>query len=69
MPSPQRGGAGGGGGWLTTMWRVLLPNMRVAILSATVLTVACVLGELRDGVGGQLQILVKVHESSHVSSC
>ncbi len=34
---------GGGGG--TTMWRVLLPNMRAAILSATVLTVALVLGE------------------------
>lgn len=34
-----------GGGWLVTLWRVLLPNMRVAILSATVLTVALVLGE------------------------
>lgn len=34
-----------GGGWLTTMRRVLMPNMRVAILSATVLTVALVLGE------------------------
>jgi hypothetical protein len=28
--------------------------------------VAGVLGELRDGVGGQLQILMKVHESTHV---
>lgn len=34
-----------GGGWWTTLLRVLLPNMRVAILSATVLTVALVLGE------------------------
>ena len=34
-----------GGGWATTLRRVLLPNMRVAILSATVLTVALVLGE------------------------
>jgi putative spermidine/putrescine transport system permease protein len=34
-----------GGGWLVTLRRVLLPNMRVAILSATVLTVALVLGE------------------------
>jgi putative spermidine/putrescine transport system permease protein len=34
-----------GGGWLTTLWRVILPNMRTAILSATVLVVALVLGE------------------------
>jgi putative spermidine/putrescine transport system permease protein len=34
-----------GGGWGATLWRVLLPNMRVAILSTTVLTVALVLGE------------------------
>lgn len=34
-----------GGGWGVTLWQVLLPNMRVAILSATVLTVALVLGE------------------------
>lgn len=34
-----------GGGWAVTLWRVLLPNMKVAILSATVLTVALVLGE------------------------
>jgi len=34
-----------GGGWITTLWRVLLPNLRAAILSATVLTVALVLGE------------------------
>jgi putative spermidine/putrescine transport system permease protein len=29
----------------TTLWRVILPNMRTAVLSATVLTVAMVLGE------------------------
>ena len=34
-----------GGGWTTTMWRVVLPNLRSALLSATVLTVALVLGE------------------------
>ncbi len=34
-----------GAGWLTTLWRVLLPNLRSALLSATVLIVALVLGE------------------------
>ena len=34
-----------GAGWRTTLCRVLLPNMRAAVLSATVLTVALVLGE------------------------
>ena len=34
-----------GGGWITTIIRVLLPNLRSALLSATVLTVALVLGE------------------------
>jgi putative spermidine/putrescine transport system permease protein len=34
-----------GGGWIGTLWRVLLPNLRSAVLSATVLTVALVLGE------------------------
>ncbi len=34
-----------GGGPLTTLWRVLLPNMRTAMLSATILIVALVLGE------------------------
>ena len=34
-----------GAGWPTTLWRVVLPNMRTAMLSATVLTVALVLGE------------------------
>ena len=34
-----------GAGWLSTLWRVILPNLRTALLSATVLTVAMVLGE------------------------
>jgi putative spermidine/putrescine transport system permease protein len=34
-----------GAGWPTTLWRVIIPNLRTAILSATVLTVALVLGE------------------------
>jgi putative spermidine/putrescine transport system permease protein len=34
-----------GGGWLTTLLRVVLPNLTTALLSAVVLTVALVLGE------------------------
>jgi len=34
-----------GAGWGSTLWRVILPNLRTALLSATVLTVALVLGE------------------------
>ena len=34
-----------GAGWVTTLWRVILPNLRTALLSAVVLTVALVLGE------------------------
>ncbi|HTU05128.1 MAG TPA: ABC transporter permease subunit [Trebonia sp.] len=34
-----------GSGWLSTMWRVILPNMRTGVISATVLIVALVLGE------------------------
>jgi putative spermidine/putrescine transport system permease protein len=34
-----------GAGWPTTLWRVVVPNLRTAIMSATVLTVALVLGE------------------------
>jgi putative spermidine/putrescine transport system permease protein len=34
-----------GGGMATTLWRIILPNLRTAVLSATVLTVALVLGE------------------------
>jgi putative spermidine/putrescine transport system permease protein len=34
-----------GAGWLATMWRVILPNLRTALLSSTILIVALVLGE------------------------
>jgi putative spermidine/putrescine transport system permease protein len=34
-----------GAGWFATMFRVLLPNLRSALLSATILTIALVLGE------------------------
>jgi putative spermidine/putrescine transport system permease protein len=34
-----------GAGWPATLWRVIVPNLRTAVLSATVLTVALVLGE------------------------
>jgi putative spermidine/putrescine transport system permease protein len=34
-----------GAGWFSTLWRVLLPNLRTAILSSTILIVALVLGE------------------------
>jgi putative spermidine/putrescine transport system permease protein len=34
-----------GSGWVSTLFRVVLPNMRSAVLSATVLTSALVLGE------------------------
>ena len=34
-----------GAGWFTTLWRVIVPNLRTALLSATVLIVALVLGE------------------------
>jgi len=34
-----------GSGWVSTLWRVILPNMRTAVISATILIVALVLGE------------------------
>jgi putative spermidine/putrescine transport system permease protein len=34
-----------GGRWGSTLWRVIVPNLRTGLLSATVLTVALVLGE------------------------
>ncbi len=34
-----------GAGWIATMWRVLVPNLRSALLSASVLTLAMVFGE------------------------
>jgi putative spermidine/putrescine transport system permease protein len=34
-----------GGGWATTLFRVLVPNLRTAVLSGSVLTIALVVGE------------------------
>jgi putative spermidine/putrescine transport system permease protein len=34
-----------GANWLSTLWRVIIPNLRTAMLSAVVLTIALVLGE------------------------
>ena len=34
-----------GAGWMTVIWRVVLPNIRSAVLSASFLSVALVLGE------------------------
>ncbi len=34
-----------GSGWVSIIWRVLIPNMRSALLSASVLTLALVFGE------------------------
>src|SRR5204862_7834489 len=38
-----------GAGWATVMWRVVLPNIRSAVLSAAFLTVALLLGEFTIG--------------------
>ncbi len=61
-----------GGGWWTTLRKVLLPNMRVAVLSATVLTVALVLGEYTMASLDQYQtfpvwIVTFEQDNSHVS--
>ncbi|HXW81715.1 MAG TPA: ABC transporter permease subunit [Acidimicrobiales bacterium] len=61
-----------GGGWWTTLRKVLLPNMRVAVLSATVLTVALVLGEYTMASLDQYEtfpvwIVAFEQENSHVS--
>jgi len=34
-----------GSKWLSTLWHVIMPNLRAALVSATVLTIALVLGE------------------------
>ena len=34
-----------GAGWLLTLWRVILPNLRVSLLSGAFLTLAIVIGE------------------------
>jgi putative spermidine/putrescine transport system permease protein len=34
-----------GSGWIATIWRVLVPNLRAALMSASLLTIALVFGE------------------------
>jgi putative spermidine/putrescine transport system permease protein len=38
-----------GAGWFTILWRVIFPNLRVALLSGAFLTVAIVIGEYTIG--------------------
>lgn len=38
-----------GAGWLTILWRVIFPNLRVALLSGAFLTLAIVIGEYTIG--------------------
>ncbi|MCW2718142.1 ABC transporter permease [Pseudonocardia sp.] len=61
-----------GGGWFTTLFRVLLPNLRSALLSATILTVALVLGEYTMATLDQYEtfpvwIVVFSQDDAHVS--
>jgi putative spermidine/putrescine transport system permease protein len=61
-----------GAGWLTTLFRVLLPNLRSALLSATILTVALVLGEYTMATLDQYEtfpvwIVVFSQDDAHVS--
>lgn len=61
-----------GAGWLVTISRVLLPNLRSALLSATVLTVALVLGEYTMASLDQYQtfpvwVVVYQQDDAHVS--
>lgn len=62
-----------GAGWITTLLRVLLPNLRSALLSATVLTVALVLGEFTMASLDQYEtfpvwIVVFDQDDAHVST-
>jgi putative spermidine/putrescine transport system permease protein len=62
-----------GGGWITTIARVLLPNLRSALLSATVLTVALVLGEYTMASLDQYQtfpvwVVVYQQDDAHLST-
>lgn len=65
-----------GAGWLTILWRVILPNLRVALLSGAFLTLAIVLGEFtianflaRPAFGPYLNLLSqsKAYEPAAVS--
>jgi putative spermidine/putrescine transport system permease protein len=63
-----------GAGWGTVMWRVVLPNIRSAVLSAAFLTVALVLGEFtiaslldRDNVQVAINLLGKSSASMAIA--
>jgi putative spermidine/putrescine transport system permease protein len=65
-----------GAGWFTILWKVILPNIRVAILSGAFLTLAIVLGEFtiasflaRPAFGPYLNLLSgnKAYEPAAVS--
>jgi putative spermidine/putrescine transport system permease protein len=65
-----------GAGWITILWRIILPNVRVAILSGAFLTLAIVLGEFtiasflaRPAFGPYLSLLgnYKAYEPAAVS--
>lgn len=65
-----------GAGWLTILWRIILPNVRVALLSGAFLTLAIVLGEFtianflaRPAFGPYLNLLsnYKAYEPAAVS--
>jgi len=65
-----------GAGWATSLWRIILPNLRVAVLSGAFLTLAIVLGEFtiasflaRPAFGPYLSLLAgyKAYEPAAVS--
>jgi putative spermidine/putrescine transport system permease protein len=65
-----------GASWLTILWRIILPNLRVALLSGAFLTLAIVLGEFtiasflaRPAFGPYLSLLgnYKAYEPAAVS--
>ena len=65
-----------GANWLTILWRIILPNLRVALLSGAFLTLAIVLGEFtiasflaRPAFGPYLSLLgnYKAYEPAAVS--
>ena len=65
-----------GAGWVTILWRIILPNLRVALLSGAFLTLAIVLGEFtiasflaRPAFGPYLSLLgnYKAYEPAAVS--
>lgn len=62
-----------GAGWWTTLVRVVVPNLRAAVLSATVLAVALVLGEFTMASLDQFQtfpvwVVAFEQDNSHVST-